>query len=88
MKTMIEDRKVREAQWEAEQRRLREAADLERAQMREQMEILRQFVGDTRRADETRTASHTGSRTSHEGEVKLVKLSDQDDIRSSLPHDV
>ena len=35
VKTMIEDRKVREAQFEAEQRRLREAADLERAQMRE-----------------------------------------------------
>ena len=28
VKTMIEDRKVREAQFEAEQRRLREAADL------------------------------------------------------------
>ena len=80
VKTMIEDRKVREAQFEAEQRRLREAADLERAQMREaadreraqmrdQMEMFREFVGDTRRAVETRTASHTGSRTPHEGEV-------------------
>ena len=84
VKTMIEDRKVREAQWEAEQRGLREAADLERAQMREQMEMLRQFVGETRSADETRTASHTGSRTSHEGEVKLVKLSNQDDIKAYL----
>ena len=84
VKTMIEDHKVREAQWEEEQRRLRKAADLERAQMREQMEMLRQFVGETRRADETRTVSHTGSRTSHEGEVKLVKLSDQDDIEAHL----
>ena len=74
----------REAQWEAEQRRLREAADLERVQMREQMEMLQQFVGETQRADETRTASDTGSRTPHEGEVKLVQLSDQDDIEAYL----
>ena len=48
------------------------------------MEMFREFVGDTRRAVETRTASHTGSRTPHEGEVKLVKLSDQDDIEAYL----
>ena len=78
---LLEDRKIREQQWEAEQQRQREAADGERAQLREQMEMLRQLVeGTTRRAYESRPQT----RTSSDGEPKLMKLSDQDDIEAYL----
>ena len=47
VKIMIEDRNVREAQWEAEQRREREVADLERAQMLERALADVQTNGDS-----------------------------------------
>lgn len=82
VKVLIEDRKSREAQYEEERKRQRETAELERAQMREQMEVLRRLV-ESRRADD-QDARTSASRTTHEGEVKLVKLSEQDDIESYL----
>ena len=81
VKMLLEDRKIREQQWEAEQQRQREAADGERVQLWEQMEMLRQLVeGTTRRAYESRPQT----RTSSDGEPKLMKLSDQDDIEAYL----
>lgn len=81
VKWMVEDRKVREAQWEVEQRRQKECTDLERTQMKEQMEMLRRLMEDTRQASEARAST---SRNPSEGEIKLVKLSEQDDIEAYL----
>ena len=49
--------------------------------MREQMEMLRKLVEDSRRTEETRTPA---GRAGKEGEAKLVKLSEQDDIEAYL----
>ena len=49
MKVLIEDRRSREAQYNEEKRSQQEAVELERAQMREQLEMLRRLVGQTRR---------------------------------------
>ena len=79
VKLMIEERKSRKVQWEAEQKRQKEAADQERMQMREQMELLQKVVEGTRRTD---AASPQAAKTSHKGEAKLMKLSEQDDIEA------
>lgn len=50
--------------------------------MREWMEVLRRPV-ELRRADD-QEARTSASRTSHEGEVKLVKITEQDDIEAHL----
>eukprot|EP00731_Ephydatia_muelleri_P002491 Em0001g2491a len=55
MKVLIEDRKSRDARFEEERKRQLQAAELEKAQMREQMEMLRKLVEDSRRTEETRT---------------------------------
>ena len=78
MKVLIEDRRSREAQYNEEKRSQQEAVELERAQMREQLEMLRRLVGH---ADEERPPA---TQTTGESEVKLVKLSEQDDIESYL----
>ena len=51
--------------------------ELEKNQMREQMEMLRKMMEESRRPEESRT------RTT-ESEAKLVKLMEQDDIESYL----
>ena len=56
-------------------------AEEEKALMREQMEMLTRLVGESRQMEETRTNVSQGSK---EGEVKLVKLTVQDDIGSYL----
>ena len=81
MKVLIEDRKSRDAQFEEERKRQLQAAELEKAQMREQMEMLRKLVEDSRRKEETRTPA---GRAGKECEAKLVKLSEQDDIEAYL----
>ena len=81
MKVLIEDRKSRDAQFEEERKRQLQAAELEKAQMREQMEMLRKLVEDSRRTEETRTPAGQAGK---EGEAKLVKLSEQDDIEAYL----
>ena len=81
MKVLIEDRKSRDAQFEEERKRQLQAAELEKAQMREQMEMLRKLVEDSRRTEETRTPA---GRAGKEGEAKLVKLSEQDDIEAYM----
>eukprot|EP00731_Ephydatia_muelleri_P002480 Em0001g2480a len=83
MKVLIEDRKSRDARFEEERKRQLQAAELEKAQMREQMEMLRKLVEDSRRTEETRTPA---GRVGKEGEAKLVKLSEQDDIHSAKSH--
>eukprot|EP00731_Ephydatia_muelleri_P013466 Em0007g776a len=50
IKVLIEDRKSRDAQFEGERKRQLQAAELEKAQMREQMEMLRKLVEDSRRS--------------------------------------
>ena len=80
MKAVIEDRRSRETQYEEEKRIQREAMEAEKAQMREQLEMLRTLV-ESRRADEERTPA---IRTTSESDAKLVKLSEQDDIESYL----
>ena len=81
MKVLIEGRKSRDARFEEERKRQLQAAELEKAQMREQMEMLRKLVEDSRRTEETRTPA---GRAGKEGEAKLVKLSEQDDIEAYL----
>ena len=49
--------------------------------MWEQMEIFQKVVEGTRR---TEVASPQAAKNSHKGEVKLMKLSDQDDIGAYL----
>lgn len=44
IKVLIEDRKFQEAQFEEERQRQLQAVELEKAQMREQMEMLRKLV--------------------------------------------
>ena len=80
MKVLIEDRRSREAQYNEEKRSQQEAVELERAQMREQLEMLRRLV-ESRQANEERPPA---TQTTSESEVKLVKLSEQDDIESYL----
>ena len=67
----------RDAQFEEERKRQLQAAELEKAQMREQIEMLRKLVEDLRCTEETRTPV---GRVGKEGEAKLVKLLEQDDI--------
>ena len=78
MKVLIEDRRSREAQYNEEKRSQQEAVELERAQMREQLEMLHRLV-ESRQADEKRPPA---TQTTSESEVKLVKLSEQDNIES------
>ena len=82
MKMLIEDRQEREKHHEDEKRRLAELAEQERKQVMEQMDMLRQLVEDTRRdrTDEARAPSIKIL----EGEGKLVKLTEQDDIEAYL----
>ena len=80
MKALIEDRKFREAQYEDERRRQLQASE---TLMREQMEVMRKLVEDSRKAVETRTPADQ-ERAGREGEAKLVKLSEQDDIEAYL----
>ena len=82
MKMLIEDRQEREKHHEDEKRRLEELAEQERKQVMEQMDMLRQLVEDTRRdrTDEARAPSIKIL----EGEGKLVKLTEQDDIEAYL----
>ena len=56
--------------------RQRERDELEKTQMREQMQMLRKLI-ESRRPEESRTRPT-------EGEAKLVKLTEQDDIESYL----
>ena len=78
MKALIEDRRSRETQYEEEKRIQWEAMEAEKAQMREQMEMLRTLV-ESQRADEERAPATS---TTSESDAKLVKLSKQDDIES------
>ena len=48
MKELIEERKSRDAQFEEERKRQLQAAELEKAQMHEQMEMLWKLVEDVR----------------------------------------
>ena len=102
MRILLEDRKAREEQYEAQQAQMREQMqrqrerdeleqaqrreqmerqrerdELEKNQMREQMEMLRRVVEESRRPEEPRMRPT-------EGEAKLVKLTEQDDIESYL----
>ena len=81
MKALIEDRKSQEAQYEDERRQL--ALQASETLMREQMEVMRKLVEDSRKATETRTPSDQ-ERAGREGEAKLVTLSEQDDIEAYL----
>ena len=80
MKVLLEDRRSREAQYQEEKKSQQEAVELERAQMREQVDILRRIV-ESRWVDEERPPA---TRTTSESEAKLVKLSEQDDVESYL----
>ena len=80
MKVLLEDRRSREAQYQDEKKSQQEAVELERAQMREQMDILRRIVESRRVSKEKPPAT----RTTSESEAKLVKLSKQDDVESYL----
>ena len=50
---LMEDRKSRDAQFEEERKWQLQAAELEKAQMREQMEMLRKLVEDSRHTEES-----------------------------------
>ncbi|KAL5517218.1 hypothetical protein EMCRGX_G002721 [Ephydatia muelleri] len=65
MKVLIEDRKSRDARFEEERKRQLQAAELEKAQMREQMEMLRKLVEDSRRTEETRTPAGRVGKEGH-----------------------
>ncbi|KAL5496656.1 hypothetical protein EMCRGX_G012989 [Ephydatia muelleri] len=84
MRMLLEDRKARDEQYERQQAKGRELMErqqewdeLEKNQMRKQMEMLRKVTEESRRPEESRTRPM-------EGEAKFVKLTEQDDIESYL----
>ena len=80
MRILLKDRRNRELQIETERRQQERAIAKEREQLREQMDILQRLVeGSQQDVREGRPAK--GRR---EGELKLSKLNDQDDIEAYL----
>ena len=80
MRILLEDRRYRKLQIEDERRQRERAIAEEREQLREQMDVLRRLVeGSQQDVREGRPVRGRG-----EGELKLSKLSDQDDIEAYL----
>eukprot|EP00731_Ephydatia_muelleri_P007213 Em0003g1461a len=77
MQRQRERDELEQAQRREQMERQRERDESEKNQMREQMEMLRRVVEESRRPEEPRMRPT-------EGEAKLVKLTEQDDIESYL----
>ena len=65
---LLEDWKSREAQFEEERQRQQRVVEEEKVLMREQMEMLTRFIGESRQVEETRTNVSQGSK---EGEAEI-----------------
>ena len=80
MRILLEDRRYREIQMEEERRQREREVGEEREHLREQVELLRGMWEDTRQ--EGRAAGGRAARNRWESELKLTKLSEQDDIEA------
>ena len=84
MRILLEDRRNRELQVEEERRQREREVGEEREQLRDQLEVLRGMWEDSRQEALDGRAGGRAARNHWEGELKLTKLSEQDDIEAYL----
>ena len=84
MRILLEDRRNRELQMEEERRQREREVGEEREQLRDQLEVLRGMWDDSRQEALEGRAGGRAARNHWEGELKLTKLSEQDDIEAYL----